>query len=155
MKITFEVLGLILLILAAVSATMYLLQRRREQAAQRDGVVVYATLVATEPMKGIGKYAQMMKIVLRIQEPGGSPREVFIRSRVDPKQKLVPGTMLPVVIDPKKASRVYPANAESAKRAVVTGSRQERRIMQSQLRSPSRRGQRPPSGYQPPASKLR
>jgi hypothetical protein len=155
MKITFEVLGLVLLLLAATSATMYFLQRRREQAAQRDGVVVYATLVSTEPVKGFGKLAQMMKIVLRLQEPGGSPREVFIRTRVEPGQKLVPGTMLPVVIDPKKASRVYPANAESAKRAVVTGSRQERRIMQSQLRSPSRRGQRPPSGYQPPASKLR
>jgi hypothetical protein len=60
-----------------------------------------------------------------------------------------------VAIDPKDTRRVYPASPEAAKRAVVTGSRKERRTMQSQLRSPSRGGQRPPSGYQPPISKLR
>jgi hypothetical protein len=155
MKITFEILGYLLLALAATSLVMFLIQRWREKIAQRDGLVVYATLVTSEPMRGFGK-VNMRKITLRIQEPDSNPREVVIRSRVDPKDKFVPGAMLPVVIDPKNPKRVYPASPESAKRAVVTGSRQERRAMQSQLRSPGRRaGQRPPSGYQPPASKLR
>ncbi len=156
MKITFEILGILLLVLAATSGTMYLLQRRREQSAQRDGVVVYATLVSTEPIGGVAKFAKMSKITLRIQEPDASPREVSIRTRIEPGQKFTRGAMLPVVIDPKKPNRVYPASPESAKRVVLTGSRQERRAMGSQLRTPGRRGgQRPPSGYQPPISKLR
>lgn len=155
MKITFEILGILLLVLAATAAVMYFIQRRREQAAQRDGVVVYATLVSTEPVRWMGKKADMRKIVMRIQPPDSNAREVTIRSRIEPGQKFVAGAMLPVVIDPKNPERVYPANAESAKRIVFTGSRQERRAMQSQSRSPSRRGQRPPSGYQPPTSRLR
>lgn len=97
----------------------------------------------------------MRKIVLRVQEPDSSPREVTIRTGVEPGQKFQAGAKIPVAIDPKNPKRVYPATPESAKRAVLTGSRQERRIMQSQLRSPSRNNQRPPSGYQPPMSKLR
>jgi hypothetical protein len=154
MKITFEVLGIVLLVLAAASGTMYLLQRRREQRAQRDGVVVYATLVSSEPVKGFGKI-NMRKIVMRVQEPDSDAREVSIRTRVEPGQKFTAGAMLPMVIDPANPKRVYPATPESAKRAVLTGSRQERRMMQSQLRSPRRGGPRPPSGYQPPISKLR
>jgi hypothetical protein len=155
MKITFEILGILLLILAAVSLTNFLIQRRREKNAQSDGLVLYATLVSAEPVRYFGKAVNMRKIVLRIQEPDSSPREVTIRSRVDPGQKLVIGAVLPVAVDPKDSRRVYPANPEAAKRAIVTGSRKERRTMQSQLRSPSRSGQRPPSGYQPPISKLR
>jgi hypothetical protein len=155
MKLTFEILGIIFLVLAATSAVMYFLQRRREQNAQREGVVVYATLLSTEPMRGLAKI-NMRKIMLRVQEPDSSPREVSFRTRVEPGQKLTAGAMLPVVIDPKDPRRVYPATPESAKRVVVTGSRQERRAMGAQLRSPGRRsGQRPPSGYQPPISKLR
>ena len=45
---------------------------------------------------------------------------------------------LPITIDPKDPKRVLPANAESAKRVVLTGSRIERRMMKSQLRSPRR-----------------
>ena len=155
MKITFEILGILLLILAAVSLTNFLIQRRREKKAQSDGLVLYATLVSTEPVRYFGKAVNMLKIVLRIQEPDSSPREVTIRSRVDPGQKLTIGAVLPVAVDPKDPRRVYPASPEAAKRAIVTGSRKERRTMQSQLRSPSRSGQRPPSGYQPPISKLR
>ena len=93
-------------------------------------------------MRGFSKL-NMRKITLRVQEPDSSPREVSIRSRIDPKQKFVPGAMLPVAIDPKDPKRVYPASPESAKRAIVTGSRQQRRIMQAELRSPGRRsGQR-------------
>jgi hypothetical protein len=155
MKLTFEILGIVLLVLAAVAGINFLLQRRREQAAQRDGLVLYATLVRTEALKGLAKMNNIRKIVLSVQEPDSSPREVVLRSRVDPKQKLIPGAMMPVVIDPKDARRVYPASPEAAKRVTITGSRKERRVMESQLRSPSRRGQRPPSGYQPPISKLR
>jgi hypothetical protein len=157
MKITFEILGILFLVLAATAAVNYFRQRKREQKAQTDGVVVYATLVSAEPVRGFAKVTQMRKIVLRVQEPNGSPREVSIRTRVDPGQKFVAGAMLPMVIDPKDPRRVYPATPESAKRAVLTGSRQERRIMQSQLRTPSpgRAQRRPPSGYQPPVSKLR
>jgi hypothetical protein len=154
MKITFEVLGIILLLLIATSLVLYFIQRKREQRAQRDGVVVFASLVSVAPVRGFGR-VNMRKIVLRVQEPEGSPREVTIRSSVEPGQKFSIGAKLPVVIDPKNPQRVYPATPESAKRVVLTGSRQERRIMQSQLRSPSRGGQRPPSGYQPPISKLR
>lgn len=156
MKLTFEILGIVILILAATSLVMYYLQRKREQQAQVDGLVVYATLVSAEPLGGFFGKANMRKIVLRIQEPESPAREVTLRSRVEAGQKFQTGAVLPVVIDKKDASRVYPATPESAKRAVVTGSRQERRAMQSQLRSPGRNaGQRPPSGYQPPISKIR
>jgi hypothetical protein len=155
MKITFEILGIVFLLFIAASLTMYFIQRKREQNAQRDGVVVYATLISAEPIRGFGKVTRMRKLVLRVQEPESNPREVSIRTGVEPGQKLITGARFPVVIDPKKASRVYPATPESAKRVVLTGSRQERRVMQSQLRSPSRNRQRPPSGYQPPMSKLR
>ena len=153
MKITFEVLGLVLLLLMAVAAVRFFLQRRREQAAQRDGVVVYAVVAAVEPVGGLlGKLKQpIKKITLRVQEPGQNvSREVELRTRVDPAQKLTAEMRLPVVIDPKDPKRIYPATPESAKRAVVTGSRTERRQMQSQLRSPGRAQRRPPSGYQPP-----
>src|SRR5881398_3908240 len=102
MKITFEILGLILLLLAAVAGVRFFLERRREQKAQREGVVVYAGIVSVEPVKWFGKLEQpVKKITLRVQEPGSTtPRDVAIRTRVDPKQKLTPEMRLPVVIDP-------------------------------------------------------
>jgi hypothetical protein len=60
-----------------------------------------------------------------------------------------------VVIDPKDSSKIYPASEEAAKRAVVTGSRLERRVMQQQIRTPGRGAPNMPSGYQPPASSIR
>ncbi len=153
MKITFEILGILLVVLAAYSGTMYFIQRKREQHAQAEGLVVYATLVSSEPVKFMNSVG-MRKITLSIQEPDSAPREVVLRSRVDPGQKLTTGARMPVVIDPKKPTRIYPATPESAKRAVLTGSRQERRAMQSQMRNPRLR-ERPRTGYQPPASKLR
>ena len=158
MKITFEVLGFVLLLLVGVAAVRFFLQRRREQKAQDEGVVVYATVVSVEPVGGLlGKLQQpVKKITLRVQEPGQTtPHEVVLRTRVDTKQKLTAEMRLPVVIDPKDPERVYPANAEAAKRAVITGSRMERRQLQSQLRSPGRPPQRPPSGYQPPPMRRR
>jgi hypothetical protein len=68
---------------------------------------------------------------------------------------MTPGMRIPVVIDPKDPKRIYPASEESAKRAVATGSRMERRAMQQQMRTPGRRPPNPPSGYQPPPSTLR
>jgi hypothetical protein len=68
---------------------------------------------------------------------------------------MTPGMLIPVVIDPKDSRRVYPASEEAAKRAVVTGSRLERRVIQQQMRTPGRRGPNQPSGYQPPNSILR
>src|SRR6202034_3556168 len=107
MKITFEILGILLLVLAVVSLTNFLIQRMREKKAQSDGLVLYATLVSTEPVRYFGKAVNM-------------------RSRVDPGQKLVIGAVLPVAVDPKDPRRVYPASPEAAKRALVTGSRKER-----------------------------
>jgi hypothetical protein len=66
-----------------------------------------------------------------------------------------PGMRIPVVIDPNDPNRIYPASEESAKRAVVTGSRLERRVMQQQMRKPGRGVPNQPSGYQPPQSTLR
>ena len=154
MKITFEILGLLILVLAAVAAVRFFLERRREQKAQQEGIVVYATIVS---VKWFGKLQQpVKKITLRVQDPGSiTPRDVAIRTRVDPKQKLTSEMRLPVVIDPTDSKRVYPASAEAAKRVVLTGSRLERRMMQSQLRSPRRGQGRQPSGYQPPLGNKR
>jgi hypothetical protein len=66
-----------------------------------------------------------------------------------------PGMRVPVVLDAKNPKRVYPASEEAAKRAVATGSRLERRVMQQQMRKPGRGVPTPPSGYQPPQSTLR
>jgi hypothetical protein len=97
----------------------------------------------------------MKKFILAVQEPGeNSSRDVELRSRMQPGQKIQRGQRLIVVIDPANPKRIYPASEESAKRVVITGSRLERRGMQSQIRSP-KRVSRPPSGYQPPTSKLR
>lgn len=157
MKITFEVLGLLFLVLALVAAVRYFLERRREQKAQREGVAVYASVVSVEPVRGFAKLQQpIKKITLRLQEPGTTaPRDVVIRTRVDPNQKLTSEMRLPVVIDPTNPKRVYPANPEATKRVVITGSRVERRQMQSQLRTPGRMPARPKTGYQPPLQNKR
>lgn len=157
MKITFEVLGILLLLFAAFAAVRYFLERRREQKVQREGVVVYAGIVSVEPVKWFSKLEQpLKKITLRLQEPGSTAsRDVAIRTRVDPKQKLTSEMRLPVVIDPNDPKRIYPANPESAKRVVATGSRLERRQMQAQMRSPRRGQGRAPGGYQPPIQNKR
>ena len=152
-KVVFSVLGIVLLVLAAIAAVRFFLERRRQEKAQADGVVVYATVLRTEAVGGlIGKLQPMITIFLRLQEPGASTsREVAIRTRLEAGAKIGPEMRVPVVIDPKDPKRIYPASPEAAKRAVVTGSRVERRQMQSQLRSPAR-GQRRAQGggYQPP-----
>lgn len=139
------------------NVTRYLLQRRRQKRADREGVVVYATFVSSEPVKFFGRpQRDLEKIVLRVQEPGKTDvREVTLKTRVQPGKHMAPGMKVPVVIDPRDPKRIYPATEESAKRAVVTGSRMERRVMQQQLRNPGRKGPQQPSGYQPPQSTMR
>lgn len=128
MKIFWIVLAVVVLGLAINSLVMYLLQKQRQQRAERDGTVVYATLVSAARMGGLMKYADMQKVVLRLQEPGATtPRDVTLRTRLPAGQKVSAGMKIAVVIDPKKPQRVYPASPEAAKRAVVTGSRLERR----------------------------
>lgn len=130
MKIFWIVLLVIVLAVAANSAVMYFLQKRRQQRAERDGVVLYATLVSAVPLRGLMKYADMKKVTMRLQDPGSkTPREVSLRTRLPAGQKVTPGMKVAVVVDPKDPKRVYPASPEASKRAVVTGSRLERRHM--------------------------
>jgi hypothetical protein len=135
----------------------FLWERRRQKKLDREGVVVYATYVSAEPVKFFGRpQSDLDKITLRVQEPGQTEsREVTIRTRIQPGQRMSPGMKVPVVLDPKNPKRVYPASEEAAKRAVATGSRLERRVIQQQIRRPGRRGPNQPSGYQPPPSSIR
>jgi hypothetical protein len=76
----------------------------------------------------------MLQIRMSIQEPGQSLREVSLRSRVGPGQRIVPGAILAVVVDPTNPKRVYPASAEAQNRMTLTGSRQQRRAISKQRR---------------------
>ena len=132
MKIFWIVLGVVVLGLAINSLVMYLLQKQRQKRAEKDGVVLYATVVSTTALGGLLKYADMKRITLRVQEPGANePREVALRTRLPAGQKLTAGMRLPIILDPKNPKRVYPATPEAAKRAVVTGSRLERRHLRT------------------------
>ena len=132
MKIVWIVLAIVVLGVAANSGIMYLLQKRRQQRAEREGVVLYATLVSATTLGGLMKYADMKKLVMRIQDPGSaSPREVSLRTRLPAGQKITPGMKITVVVDPKDSKRVYPASPEAAKRVVITGSRLERRHLRT------------------------
>jgi hypothetical protein len=157
MKISTIIILALLLAFIVWRITAFLLQRQRQKKADREGVVVYATFVSSEPVKFFGRpQTDVEKITLRIQEPGSTDtREVVIRTRTQPGQRMSPGMRVPVVIDPKDPKRIYPASEESAKRAVATGSRLERRVMQQQMRKPGRGVPQQPSGYQPPQSTLR
>ena len=55
MKIFWIVLAVVVLGLAINAGVMYLLQKRRQQRAERDGVVVYATIVSVEAVGGVLK----------------------------------------------------------------------------------------------------
>ena len=137
--------------------TTFLIERHRQKKYDREGVVVYATYVSSEPVKFFGRpQTDVEKVTLRVQEPGSTEtREVVIKTRTQPAQNMSPGMRVPVVLDPKNPKRVYPASEQAAKRAVATGSRLERRVMQQQMRKPGRGVPTPPSGYQPPLSKVR
>ena len=138
MKTSFWVL---IALLIAVPAGMYLFQRWRHKRAQSTGVVVYATVVSIEADKVFGKPSELMKIRLWLQEPDKDRREVILRSRMAPGQEIEPGMRVAVVVDPTNPKKVYPADEQAQKRVVLTGSRQERRQMKSG-RGVQRRGPR-------------
>lgn len=128
MKLGFWILGFLLV---ATPLTYFLLQLWRQKRAQKKGVVVYATVSTLEPVKVFGKYSEMMKITMWLQEPEKERRAVTLRSRIAPGQEIAPGMMLAVVVDPNDPKKVYPASEEAAKRIQYTGPRRERRMMQS------------------------
>ena len=133
MKIFWIILLVVVLVLATSSLVNYLLQRARQRRAEKEGTVVYATVLSV--------------VVMRIQEPGDSSgREVTLRTRIPATQKISAGMRLAVMIDPKNPKLVYPASPDAAKRVVITGSRLERRQMRAQG---VQRQQQPPR-YQPP-----
>ncbi len=133
MKIFWVILALVVAGLLINALVAYLLQRKRSERAMTEGVVVYATVVSVENVGGWAKYAEMKKIVLRVQDTkAGAPREVTLKSRLPPNQKLSSGMKVPVAIDPQNPQRIYPATPAAAKRITLTGSRQERRMMKQQ-----------------------
>jgi len=129
MKIWFW-LGLVVII--AIPVVRFLLQRLRENRAQKEGTVLYAMVKSLEPVKVFGKITPAMKIHLFVQEPDGTKRDVSISTRIPEGQTVSPGMMLPIVIDPKDPKRVSPATAEAMKRVQLTGSREQRRMMRKQ-----------------------
>jgi hypothetical protein len=134
-----------------VMAVRYFYEQRRQRKIDETGTVVYATLISSEPTKVFGRIqADFAKIRLKVQTPGeAEAREVTMSTRVPANQRLQVGMKIPVVLDAKNLKRVYPASEAAARRAVMTGSRDERRMMQSQLRSPRRMPQQN-TGYIPP-----
>lgn len=119
--------------LAAISPIiLFLFQRWRASQAEKHGVAMYATVRKFEPVKAFGRVSEVMKITLWLQESGQTGRELTLQSRVDPTQKIQPGMMLPIVIDPKNPKRVYPAGPAAMKRIQYTGSRAQRRQMSKQ-----------------------
>jgi hypothetical protein len=157
MKISSIVILALCVAFLAWRITAFLLERRRQKKMDREGVVVYATFLSSEPVKFFGRpQNDVEKVTLRVQEPGSTEtRDVVIKTRTQPGQNMSPGMRVPVVLDPKNPKRVYPASEQAAKRAVATGSRLERRVMQQQMRKPGRGVPQQPSGYQPPQSTLR
>ena len=71
----------------------FLIERQRQKKADREGVVVYATFVSSEPIKFFGRpQTDVEKITLRVQEPGSTEaREVVIKSRTQPGQRMSRG----------------------------------------------------------------
>jgi hypothetical protein len=152
MKNPLVTVGIAIAVILLFAVARYFYERRRQSKIEETGTVLYGILVSTAPVKVFGRLqADFAKITLRIQEPGSTEsREVSMSTRIPANQRLEIGMRIPVVLDPKNAKRVYPAGAEAAKRAVMTGSRDERRMMQSQLRSPGRGPRQQQTGYIPP-----
>ena len=119
--------------LAAVSPLLwFLFQRLLASRAENNGDAMYATVTGFEPVKAFGRESEIVKIKLWLQESGQSGRELSLKTRVPPGQKIQTGMMLPIVFDPKTPDRVYPAGAEAMKRMKLTGSREQRRQMKKQ-----------------------
>ncbi len=155
MKITLLVVLGIVLLAAIASAINYLRQRRAQRKIQAEALVLYGIVLSSAQVSGWLKYLGLFDIMLRIQEPAKSPREVKLRTRLPPGQVVRPNMSLIVVIDPKRPEQVYPATPEAAKRVTLTGTRQEQKLQQAQLKHPRRFHQRTRSGYQPPINSIR
>jgi len=103
--------------IAAVSPLLwFLFQRLLASRAEKNGVAMYATVTGFEPVKAFGRESEIVKIKLWLQESGQTGRELSLKTRVPPGQKIQTGMMLPIVFDPKTPDRVYPAGAEAMKR---------------------------------------
>ena len=122
---------ILIFVAAATPAVLYFYQRWRQSKAEREGVALYATVVSIAPIKRFGKQLPMAKIVMWIQEPDKTTRNVVLRSRIEPGQTIEPGMRLVIVVDPKNPKRIYPAGPLAAERVTPTGSRSERRQMKS------------------------
>ena len=129
MKVWFWILPLV--VICAVLLRFWL-QRMREQKAQKQGLVLYGTVLSLEPVKVFGKPSPMVKVNLWVQQPGGERRNVSLSTRIAAGQTVAPGIMVPLAIDLKDPQKVYPAGPEAVKRAVLTGSREQRRQMKKQ-----------------------
>ena len=81
MKISSIVILALLLAFIAWRITAFLIERQRQKKADREGVVVYATFVSSEPIKFFGRpQTDVEKVTLRVQEPGSTEaREVVIK----------------------------------------------------------------------------
>jgi hypothetical protein len=127
-------LWVFLVVVIAVPATLYLVQYLRMRRAQKKGLALYATVMSVAPVKFLGKVSEMLQVRMSIQEPGQKLREVSLRSRVGPGQRIVPGAILAVVVDPTNPKRVYPAGPDAMNRMTLTGSREQRRAISKQRR---------------------
>ena len=154
-RIAWIAVGIILATLALASGINYLRQRRAQAKIQAEGLVLYGIVLSAAKITGWLKHLGLFDIALRIQEPAQAPREVKLRTRLPPGQRITPNMSLIVVVDPKKPETVYPATPEAAKRVTLTGSRTEQKLMKAQLKHPRRFHQRTQSGYQPPINKIR
>lgn len=155
MKIALYILLALLLVGGIVALVNYLRQRRAQQRAEREGLVLYASVLSAEPVGGLLKTLNIHNIRLSIVEPKEAPREVTLRTRLPAGQKIGTNQRLIVIIDPVKPDRIYPATPEAAKRVTFTGSRTEQKLMKAQLRNPRRFHQRTQTGYMPPPNKIR
>lgn len=155
MKLSLIITASILAVLALASGINYLRQRRAQQKIQAEGLVLYGIVLSATKVGGWLKHLGLHDLLLRIQEPAKSPREVKLRTRLPSGQHIGPNMSLVIVVDPKKPELVYPASPEAAKRVSITGTKKEQKLMQAQLKHPRRFHQRTQSGYQPPINKMR
>jgi hypothetical protein len=122
-----------LIFLAALTPVLlYFFRRWQQKQAEKNGVVVYATVVSVAGVKRFGKELPVKKITMWLQEPGKERRTVILQTQIPAGQSIVAGMMIPVAVDPKKPERVFPAGEDAVKRLVLTGPRRDRRQMKKQ-----------------------
>jgi hypothetical protein len=117
---------------ALTPVLLYFFGRWQQKQAEKNGVVVYATVVSIAGVKRFGKDLPVKKITMWLQEPGQERRTVILQTQIPAGQTIVAGMMIPVAVDPKKPERVFPAGEDAVKRLVLTGPRRDRRQMKKQ-----------------------